>query len=93
MKSKQYTAKQKAAIAAKIIKKAVEISETTPHDVFCEYSPHVDWIVVRIFEGGWISTADWHELRVYFGHEYNDPEAEIKEIMDALAELEKDAKK
>jgi hypothetical protein len=94
MKKKQYTTKQKAALAARIIRKAVEISNTTPHDVFVGYSPHVDLIEVRMFEGGWKrdSFPD-KELRVYFDLEYNDPETEAKDIMDALAELQKDAKK
>lgn len=92
MKNKQYTTKQKATIAARIIKKAVEISNKTPHDVFFAYSPHVDWIEVRIFEGGWHRNSfPDQELRVCFNHEYNDPEEEFNDMMDALAELEKDA--
>lgn len=91
MKKKQYTTKQKAALAARIMKRAVEISETTRHDVFCEYSPHVDWIEVSIHIGGWISGNDRDNyLSVGFG-EYRNPEAEIAEVMAALDKLQQGA--
>lgn len=32
---------------------AVKISEEKGHDVFIEYSPHVRWMAVRVFLGGW----------------------------------------
>lgn len=93
MKSKQYTAKQKAAIAAKIMRKAVEVSATTYHDVFCDYSPHVQWLEVQIHVCGWVPDKGYDDnYRIDFKY----PETldrDVAEVMDALAELEKDAKK
>lgn len=93
MKKKQYTTEQKAEAAAEIMQRAVEISNTTPHSVFVNYAPHVSWIEVRIFNGGWKRDAfPDRDLRVYFDLEYNEPETEVKDIMDALDKLQQRAK-
>ena len=35
--------------------KAMIISATTETDVFIEYSPHTQWVSLRVFYEGWIS--------------------------------------
>ena len=84
----QYTTKQKMALAAKVMKRAVEISETTRHDVFCTYSPHVDWIEVHIHIGGW-NPEKGYDDNVQIGFSgYHNTEAEIVEVMDKLDDLQ-----
>lgn len=91
MEKKQYTTKQKMNLAAKIMKRAVEISETTRHDVFCVYSPHVDWIEVQVHVGGWEGDKGYDNcLRIGFADHHNT-EAEIAEAMAALDELQQGA--
>jgi hypothetical protein len=90
MGKKQYTTKQKMALAAKIMQRAVEISETTPHDVFVRYSPHVDWIDVDIHIGGWERNAKAINLQISFseiqeaGECFNTLMAEFDLLMGAV---------
>ena len=91
MKKKQYTTKQKMALAAKIMKRAVEISETTPHDVFCYYIPHVDWIEVQIHTGGWCENEGYDRNVIIGFNECHNPEVEIAMAMEALDELQQEA--
>ena len=90
-KKKQYTTKQKAALAAKIMQWAVVISETTPHDVFCDYSPHVGWLEVQIYLGGWVADKGYDDS---FCLDFKYPELLdrcVKEVMEALDKLLLDA--
>lgn len=91
MKKKQYTTKQKMALAAKIMKRAVEISESTPHDVFCYYFPHVDRIDILIYTDGWRDCKDYDKKPLICFNGCHDPEAEIAEVMAALDELQQGA--
>lgn len=45
--------KEKIEMAQTLIEKAIMVSETTKHDVFVYYSPHVNIIDVDIHTGGW----------------------------------------
>ena len=89
MEKKTYSAKTQAKMAAAIMRKAVKISNNTPHDVFCVYSPHVKWIEVHIHIGGWYPDATWVEHKVSF-NEYNDPAADFAKVMSVLDDLQKD---
>lgn len=44
---------RKISIAKAIIEKAIEVSDKTKHDVFVNWSPHVQWIEAHIYLGGW----------------------------------------
>lgn len=92
MERKCYTPKQKSAIAVKVIRRAVEISNTTPHDVFVAYSPHVDWISVHVHRGGWELNPSSTDLLVSF-NKYDDAESDLSIVMAAFDGLAKDAKK
>lgn len=90
MKSKQCTTKQKVEMAIKIMLRAVEISEITPHEVFVRYAPHVDYIDVDIHIGGWernktpihlqVPLSDRHEA----GEHFNTLMAEFDLLMGAV---------
>lgn len=95
----RYSIEKRVAIATEIIKRAVEISRNTPHDVFVNYSPHVDSMSICIHEGGWKSifsanTSKKEEFfNIYFGGQFGNPDKQLFDIYKRLAELEKDAKK
>lgn len=44
---------RKISIAKAIIEKAIEVSDKTKHDVFVDWAPHVQWVEVDIYLGGW----------------------------------------
>ena len=91
LETKDYPAEKQAEIAAEIIQKAVEVSNSTSHDVFVHYSPHVKWIDIVVHRGGWKEHAG-DLLRVGFSW-YEDTEADFKEVMAVLDDLNEDAEK
>ena len=44
---------RKVEIAQALVKRAIEISDNTEHDVFVDWAPHVNNIGVSICRGGW----------------------------------------
>ena len=44
---------RKVEIAQALIKRAIEISDNTEHDVFVYYSPHVNELEVSVHKYGW----------------------------------------
>lgn len=44
---------RKVEIAQALVKRAIEISDNTEHDVFVYYSPHVNELDVNVHKGGW----------------------------------------
>ena len=47
------TTAQTKQLAGRITQLAMQLSEDTEHDVFVDYSPHVNWLVVLVYLGGW----------------------------------------
>jgi hypothetical protein len=88
---KNLTAKQQAEMAAKIIKKAVQVTEKTPHDVFVEYAAHVKAIFVNIHRGGWNKNKNSYRLEAWFT--LGDIDAEFDVIIRELENLAKDSTK
>ena len=74
---------RKKEIAAELIKKAVEISETTDHDVFVDYSPHVNWIDITIHLHAWKKNTQGLQIFVIFD-ENHDTETELRRAMEIL---------
>lgn len=75
----------KIKIATDIIRKAVEINSITKHDVFIEYSPHVDWLRVCIYKNGWDSESAGNTYTVDFSTTTAvDAYADILTILDKL---------
>ena len=77
---------RKKEIAAELIKKAVEISETTNHDVFVIYSPHVQWIEIDIHKNGWNKNSTSSRMTVNFDPVY-DSESQFENAMAVLESL------
>lgn len=80
---------RKKEIAAELIQKAVEVTNTTNHDVFVDYAPHVNWIDIRIYHNGWHKEATGACLYVHFDANY-DTEEELWLAMNALEAIAND---
>ena len=79
---------RKKEIAAELIKKAVEISETTDHDVFVYYSPHVDLIDLNIHKNGWNGDSPSHASSITVSYDpFYDSESEFENAMAVLESL------
>ena len=74
----------KIKIATDLIRKAVEINNSTHHDVFITYSPHVDWLRVCIYKNGWDSASTGNTYTVDFS-----TKAAVDAYMDILTILDK----
>ena len=74
---------RKKEIAALLIGKAVEVTNTTEHDVFVGYAPHVNWIDVRIYRNGWYKGATGTSIFVNFD-KVSDTEEEFWVAMNTL---------
>lgn len=84
---------RKISIAKAIIEKAIEVSDTTKHDVFVELCPHVQWLEAVIFINGWeIGKYEDKRFRISFDSYYADPEKEFKVCMAYMNELLAEAK-
>lgn len=77
---------QKVEIAQRILERAMRISDSTKHDIFVWYAPHVNNIEVHIHRGGWKNSKKSTTLEVDFGSSYDiDGEvANIHAIFDSL---------
>ena len=74
-KTEKYIELAPEDMAAELIRTAVDISTNTVHDVFVDYSPHVQWIDVRIWIDGWNEGENFHrEFRIKVGNreQYED---------------------
>lgn len=78
---------RKVEIAQALVKRAIEISGNTPHDVFFEWSPHVDDITISINRNGWERNQKSTTVTVGFGA-HNDTEGDYDAIMAILDKLE-----
>lgn len=85
------TTEQKIEIATTLVKKSIEISETTNHQVFCDYSPHVDWVDIAIHRGGWRKGKSGTNYIVSLDD--SNAEEEFDNVMAILDKLQQDAEK
>ena len=69
---------------AEIVKLCLEITVNTQHDVFFEYSAHINEIEVRIHKNGWESQKDWESLGCDLDR---SSEEDLNEIIEQLQEL------
>lgn len=77
---------RKKEIAAEMISRAVEISASTKHDVFVDYSPHVKWIELTVYKNGW--DAKKHGVSIFVDmNDNHDTEEEFNAAMAALESL------
>lgn len=79
--------KRKMEIATTLLRRAIEISGNTPHDVFFDWSPHVDDITISINRNGWERNRKSTTVTVGFGAN-NDTEGDYEAIMAILDKLE-----
>lgn len=81
--------REKIKMAQALTAKAIMVSETTKHDVFIHYSPHVNWIEVAIYHDGWKMGALYDsEFRINWNN--SDARRIYKAAVRALDELAMD---
>ena len=79
--------KRKIEIATALIARAIEISDNTEHDVFVEWSPHVNYIGVFIHRGGWKKNHRSTSVTVDFDLD-SDTEGDYEAVNAILDKLE-----
>jgi hypothetical protein len=67
-----------------IFEACVLVSETTEHDVFFRYSPHVGGVTVQIHYGGWESEVPEDENFTFFEGQINQ---DYEELLDLILGL------
>jgi hypothetical protein len=77
---------KKIELTQQILKQAVEISETTEHDIFFFWMPHTNSIDITIHRGGWDMNKCGARVAVYFdGDGYVEGEfANVLAVLDSL---------
>ena len=88
MKNKKITTEEKVTIAQELVKRAIEITETTEHDIFVEYAPHVDSLTVSIHRGGWERNRKSTFVDVDFGSCCCDIDGALADIAAIFTTLE-----
>lgn len=85
----EISTKEKIEMAQALIARAINVSETTKHDAFIHYSPHVNWIEVAIYHNGWKMGALYDmEFRINWNN--SDAWRNYKAAVKALDELKAD---
>lgn len=83
-----YSKEQQKAVAAEILQKCIEISNTKKADVFFDYSPHISSIDVYIYRNGWGKEISRDKtMTIYFDWEVKNVDEQIKEVKENLDEL------
>ena len=81
--------KRKVEIAQALMKRAIEISDHTEHDVFVYYSPHVNELDVSVHKYGW-KEGERSTTSIYLSFDADaDTESDlvaIKSMLDSLEE-------
>lgn len=77
-------------IAVDLIRRSIEISNNTQHDIFCHYYPHCSKIQIWVHRGGWEQGVSGIMYDIHFDAEFYNPSEDIKLIKAVLDELEKD---
>lgn len=85
--------REKINMAQTLIERAIMISDTTKHDVFVWYSPHVNWIEVEIHTDGWKEGVSYHKRFWIFLTYASDAWLTYNAALKALDELEADGAK
>ncbi|MBO7330074.1 MAG: hypothetical protein J6W00_15030 [Lentisphaeria bacterium] len=80
---------RKVEIAQALIERAVRISDNTDHDVFIEWSPHVNSLYVRFCRDGWAVGKPYTGLDIDFDLEA-DTEGGLANVNTILDSLEGD---
>lgn len=81
------TTQEKVEIAQMLVRRAIEITETTEHDVFFDYAPHCDTLTVSIHRGGWEKNKKSSRIDVSFDSAGDDTAgalADIEAIFNSL---------
>lgn len=81
------TTEERIKIAQELMKRAIEISDTTEHDVFCDFAPHVNCITISIHRGGWGNNKDGCNLEVNLDAK-DDADLQLIAVNAALDSLE-----
>lgn len=83
-----YSKEKQQSIAAEMLQKCIEITETQKADVFFEYSPHIHAMSVSIFLNGWKAKTKWDKnFTVYFDWDEASVETQVQEMKENLDEL------
>ena len=90
MENKKTTTKEKVEIAQMLVRRAIEITETTEHDVFFDYAPHCDTLTVSIHRGGWEKNKKSSRIDVSFDSNSDDTEGVLADIDAIFTSLEKE---
>lgn len=88
MGSNSIPVEMKVEICQRILERAMEITDSTKHDIFVWYAPHVNTIEVHIHRGGWKTNKRCTTLDVDFGSEFDDVEGAVANIDAVLDTLE-----
>lgn len=78
---------KKVEIAKALIERAIWISDNTKHDVFVDWSPHINSIDVSIHRGGWKKNRHSTSVMVSFDANY-DTEGDYEAVNAILDKLE-----
>ena len=80
---------KKMQLVLDIMQLAVEISKNTKADVFVNYSGHVDWFDVRIYDCGWTEgcVCDYTKYIYLDTDDYRTEETIIETLNEIYAEL------
>ena len=81
---------EKAAIAQAIIKRAIELSDTTKHDIFLEWAPHVNQLNVGIHRGGWSRNRKCTYIDIDFASDTCDITGAVADLDAIFASLEEE---
>jgi hypothetical protein len=84
------TTQEKVTIAQTLVKRAIEITETTEHDVFFDYAPHCDTLTVSIHRGGWAKNKKSSRIDVPFDSDADDTEGILADIDAIFRSLEEE---
>ena len=78
-------------MAAELIRTAVDVSTNTVHDVFVQYSPHVQWLSVDIWIDGWFEGEKFHKEFILLNDEeliaYNEKHQTLFDIVNEQIKL------
>lgn len=66
-----------------LLQLCLTISDTTEHDVFFTYSPHVEWVEIRYYFNGWDNDKDGILIPMI---KTNEKDRAFDRVMDVLKE-------
>lgn len=78
----------KQTLALELLTRCMEISENTPHDVFFEFSPHINAIELHIHREGWKKNENGNMISIYLNDNVFDTKGQLDMVNAALDTLE-----